>query len=336
MDKILGHMDNLKQKSLDFLEKDIYSNLSGPTMVAWDLTTRCNMFCQHCFNGSQGGNEYDELDSSLTQKVIEELIELKINSICLCGGEPLLKKETLEIIEKLSQNKISVNMVTNGFLLTEKNINFMAGKLNFLQISIDGANATTHDALRNTKGAFERATSALKMAIEAKIPSVAVSFCPNRKNYWQLPDYVQVISDIGCRNIRMMHFLPQSRGLENNELMLDAVQQYEFQWLLRDQRQKFPNVKIEYGDPLEHIYSYVSQGIDATSVEIRPNGDFTISPYLPLAFGNIKRMSIKEAWNKGLKGAWRNDLTKKLASSIISIYDMSQFNNPWKDTTVVF
>lgn len=319
-----------------FETNETYRRLCGPVMVAWDVTNQCNMLCRHCFNDSKYSPSINnELDSHYTDKLIDELIKMKVCSICLCGGEPLLRKDIKIIIDKLWINGIRVNIVSNGLLLSEENLKFLAGKITFLQISIDGSNATTHDSFRNTKGAFQKATTALQSASILKIP-VSSSFCPNKKNFRELPDYVRLISNLGSRSIRMMQFLPQSRGLENEELVMSSEEQYEFQWLLRKQKQDFPHMKIEYGDPLEHIYSYPRQGIDTSIVEIRPNGDFAISPYLPLVFGNIKEMALSEAWKRGLKDAWKNPLTKQICSKVLSVSDLSQFGNPWKNIIRVF
>ncbi|MDR2395036.1 MAG: hypothetical protein LBD57_00180 [Endomicrobium sp.] len=80
----------------------------------------------------------------------------------------------------------------------------------------------------------------------------------------------------------MLQFIPQARGLENSDLIISSLEEYEFQWMLREARKRCPHINIEYGDPLEHIFSYIIQGIDNPIVEIRPNGDFAISPYLQL------------------------------------------------------
>ncbi len=40
--------------------EEVYEKLSGPLMVAWDITNRCNMCCRHCFNDSKQSNSSDD------------------------------------------------------------------------------------------------------------------------------------------------------------------------------------------------------------------------------------------------------------------------------------
>lgn len=68
-------------------------NLSCPQSVCWDLTNKCNFNCLHCFNRSGDKNYYEfqnELSYEEIQNCINQIIEVHPETVCLCGGEPIL------------------------------------------------------------------------------------------------------------------------------------------------------------------------------------------------------------------------------------------------------
>jgi uncharacterized protein len=78
------------------------------------------------------------------------------------GGEPLLAKKQIDkILNYIYRNNIQIRdhgIITNGYLLNKTNIEWLINnKINFVQITLDGANAETHDSkrfLKNGKGSW--------------------------------------------------------------------------------------------------------------------------------------------------------------------------------------
>lgn len=64
-----------------------------------------------------------------------------------------------------------------------------------------------------------------------------------------------------------------------------------------------------------------------SQVSVRANGDITVSPYIPLVVGNVRRHSIEEYWNAGLSGAWDTPVVRELASRIYSISTMESLSD---------
>ena len=97
----LGLMDPLSHdKFVDQELQGLSDDLVGPLMVAWDVTNRCNLKCMHCLNRSGDERYHDfsnELSSSEAIDVCRQIIELNPYSVCLCGGEPLLRTDFFDI-----------------------------------------------------------------------------------------------------------------------------------------------------------------------------------------------------------------------------------------------
>ena len=80
------------------------------------------------------------------------------------GGEPLLRKDIVDICQKISEYNIKPSISTNGILLNKKLIEQLhnAG-VDYIHLSIDGGTAKTHEALRGVKGSFELLMNAMDM-----------------------------------------------------------------------------------------------------------------------------------------------------------------------------
>lgn len=80
---------------------------------------------------------------------------------------------------------------------------------------------------------------------------------------------------------------------------------------------------VEWGDPIDHLRKFsTSSFISNPSLGISAYGEITVSPYLPISVGCIKRHSLEEYWESGLKNVWSIGVIKEIASLITSISSM--------------
>lgn len=113
-----------------------------------DITRKCTLKCRHCYNHS-GEMNNDELASDELFRIMNDLASTRPDNFCICGGEPLLKKEIIFRFidhQKKINSEMNIGMVTNGELLTESiGEKLIYYGLNNIQFSIDGATENSHD-----------------------------------------------------------------------------------------------------------------------------------------------------------------------------------------------
>lgn len=321
----------------------LLDNLHSPLTVAWDVTNRCNFRCKHCYNCSGEDNELhafkDELTEAESWNVVQQIIEVRPYSMCLCGGEPLLKKNLVEMVRQISSHGIQVNMVSNGYLMTkERAYELKRAGLNFCQISLDGLQKETHDEFRQRKGAFDRAVEAIKYLVEAGI-TTATSFCPNKTNINEFEEYVDFVKSLGCKMIRMMPFVPMGRGYKNNdELSLTSEDYVDFIYKIYKKQRETPAIKfkLDWGDPLEHIYLAAAGRKVPIAMEIKANGNIGCSAYLPIVCGNVRNHSLKEYWEMGFKNIWQYPEVQNIIRNITNLSDFQNVGQrTWIDQNIV-
>lgn len=196
--ELVGLMDPISHsKLIESSLKNLHAELVGPLMVAWDVTNKCNLRCMHCLNRS-GDPHYHDFDKELSTEealdVCRQIIEVNPYSICLCGGEPLLRPDFFDIVSALSPHIQNVNAVSNGFIVNNQMAEKIAcSGIKMFQISLDSANEEMHNQFRSNSDSFRRALNAIKAVSQYKTLQVAVSFCPTRFNIPYFREYVQMV-----------------------------------------------------------------------------------------------------------------------------------------------
>ena len=162
--------------------------------VLWEITPYCNMYCKHClFYENTKIEKAKELTTEEVYKIIDNLSkEKKLNAIWLSGGEPLLRKDIIEICKYISNYNIEPSLSTNGILLTPKKIEKLSDAgVKYVHLSIDGAKPTTHDKLRGVDGSFDKLMKVLDYLKNSSIRRGA-SFMVTEESIDEIEDVIDI------------------------------------------------------------------------------------------------------------------------------------------------
>ncbi|WP_083500587.1 radical SAM protein [Thermococcus celericrescens] len=115
-------------------------DLKGPVSVSIDVTYRCNYNCPYCYVGCSPNINREELTTKEMFSIIDELADLEVLVLCLCGGEPTLRKDLIKILNYANEKGITVNIVTNGSLISDNFASKLAESgIGIVQVSLDGS-----------------------------------------------------------------------------------------------------------------------------------------------------------------------------------------------------
>jgi MoaA/NifB/PqqE/SkfB family radical SAM enzyme len=302
-------------------------SISAPVSVAFDVTSKCNYRCRHCYNHS-GEDVYEELTDEELIVIANQIADMQPLGVCLCGGEPLIRGDVIfKIITILSEKCGNVNLVSNGWLITKDVCRKLKKSgLNTLQISLDGNTRFLHEITRMKAFSFEKALSAICNAKETGL-AVISSFCPNKVNYKYFFETAELARKCGATELRTMPLILMGRGSGMKELQLTAKQYLEFQQIVKNAERYYldKNFSVEWGDPIDHLYRMPNNsrlGFNSFSLEIRADGKLLVSAYLPIVVGDLKKHTLQQYWDAGYKKVWENACVSRLISDI---YSTNQF-----------
>jgi cyclic pyranopterin phosphate synthase len=137
--------------------------------------------------------------------IVSNLNKLGLEEVRLTGGEPTLRTELIEIVERLSELPLkSLGMTTNGFLLKQFIPDLKKTNLKSLNISLDSLNPDNFKALARFDGRDE-VVAAIDAAIEAGF-KVKLNTVLMRQNLGELEDLMEFakIRKIEIRFLELM------------------------------------------------------------------------------------------------------------------------------------
>lgn len=138
------------------------------------ITTRCNINCFYCHNDGIMPQDY-EMSPSEIFRIAKIAKEIGIKKIRISGGEPLIRKDIIDIVKKISSLGFrDVSLTTNGTLLGKYAKDLVDAGLNRVNISFDTLNSKTYLFITK-KDYLEKAKEGIKKAVEVGLYPVKVN-----------------------------------------------------------------------------------------------------------------------------------------------------------------
>ena len=214
------------------LGQQMKQGLDAPICLTWELTYACNLACVHCLSSS-GQRDDRELSTEQAKAILDELAALQVFYINIGGGEPMIRRDFFEIVEHSIANNIGVKFSTNGAFIDKKNAERLTA-MDYLdiQISLDGTDAITNDAVRG-EGSFDTAIRAMDNLKTAGFGQFKISVVVTRHNVDQLDEFKALADSYGAQ-LRITRLRPAGRGADTwDELHPTNAQQRQiYNWLL--------------------------------------------------------------------------------------------------------
>ena len=304
---------------------DKYGRAKIPFRYFLELTYRCNLNCPYCYVGQERKKE--ELTTDEWKKVIDQLPFYSIAT--LVGGEPLVRKDFIDILAYTSKRILNkVHVVSNGILISDEIIKaFIKYKLLLLSVSLDGY-GSNHDKNRGKEGIFDKIISNLEnLKSQKKNQMVDIKTIVLENNLDDVPKLYKLCNDMGFEFFSIS-FLRNNHWKQNSTLQDSFIPGFtaEYPIELYFDMEHFKSVyceiesmkgktkirfspKFEYsknplsliekffetrpGTPLSEIYKPCTYPYN--NMMINPEG--YVYPCLSQKIGNVKEKSLKELFN---------------------------------------
>jgi len=179
------------------------------------ITRGCNLRCRHCYTGAR--HRADEMhphsiDAGLFRDVVRRAKQLGVSYVKLSGGEPLLHPRIGEILEIAGRERIDVVLSTNGVLCTPSLVRELSRiRLRGVSVSLDGADAETHEWVRGERGCFAKVLRGIRTLAESGL-SPNIGMVVLRRNIGQVKAVVDLAESLGASSVTFNIAQPTGRG----------------------------------------------------------------------------------------------------------------------------
>ncbi|MCA9708241.1 MAG: radical SAM protein [Myxococcales bacterium] len=201
----------------------------------FELTPGCDHRCAHCYNvwTAQEGDAQAGYDTSgqLSTPAFKALMSKAVRQtgahhLTITGGEPLLRKDALEIIEHAGELASSVTLITNGSHVTAQVAQRLAtAGVSAVQLTLLAADRAEHDRLKGAECFDDTVRAAVELA-EVDV-SVQVCFVAMRENADQFADVMELCFALGVGSISYNRMSPTGGAIHHIARLMPTVEQIE-------------------------------------------------------------------------------------------------------------
>ena len=195
-------------------------------LLFWETTAGCNLECSHC-RRLDVSHELMKTDMSTVQarKMIDDLAAFARCILVFSGGEPLMRPDVFDLATHARAKGLLIALASNGTLIDGPTARRIADTgFHRVSVSLDGADAATHDSFRRLPGSFRLAMEGLRNLREVGV-STQVNCTIARHNAHQLADVLKLAESLGADAMHYFLLVPVGCGEQiADDQMLDGPQ----------------------------------------------------------------------------------------------------------------
>ena len=272
-----------------FVKEQLLAGTPGPSHAQIGITNACPQRCEYCYNRNRQGKV---MDTEVILKTARELRDMGVVWLGLTGGEPLLNKDIIKIVESVSGD-CAVKLFTTGCTLTSE----MARQLKqaglfSVSVSLDHWLEREHDRGRRYEGAFREALKAVDMFLNTGGLHVGVSAVLSREMIEndQVDEYLAFLDGLGVHEAWLSEVKPSLEAFWRDELVINEEHRLRLV-RLQDRHNAGGRMTVNY---LGHFEGKECFGCNAGNKMVYVDAFGEVSPcvFTPVSFGNVQTDSL--------------------------------------------
>lgn len=282
-------------------------DLGAPLYVAWQITNECNLACLHCIEESGPGKAFkDELSSEEAFTIIDQLVASEVPYVSFSGGEPMVRPDFFQMVERITKGGVGLKIETNGHYLTPENCRKLkALNIKAVQVSIDGGTPASFNKMR-VHGRFDTALDGIKNLSSAGIP-IEVNFVPAKFNISEIAEVVDLAYRVGAYSFYTGKIMYTGNAVRTWKITAPDEADYPkfFATLHAKTKEYEGRMRVYFHEMglLEELrYRLINP---AALFIILPNGKVKLINALPFVCGDLRTQKIGQVWNN-FQSAWKN------------------------------
>ncbi|MFZ0804088.1 MAG: radical SAM protein [Terriglobales bacterium] len=202
-------------------------NQSKPRLIFWELTKGCNLRCIHCRASATELSSPSDLSTQAAKDIIDQIAAVSAPILVLSGGEPLFRSDIFELARYGTDKGLRVALATNGTMVTKQVARLIVESgVRRVAISLDGADALTHDSFRGIPGAFDAAIAGFRNLKNLGM-SVQINTTIARHNAHQLPQVLELAKSLGADALHTFLLVPVGCGVDIAAEQMVPPEEYE-------------------------------------------------------------------------------------------------------------
>lgn len=219
------HTISALRKSAGIRERHEQGGTHIPPFLIASIAAECNLRCAGCYawaGGSCGdGQVQEQLSADDWRRIFEEASGIGISFILIAGGEPLLRRDIIELAAEF--DNIIFPIFTNGTMIEEDYLKLFAEHRNLIPVLSMEGDAEKTDARRGD-GVSKKIEHAAKCLKERGILfGASITVTAENQNDVTEPDFAEALRENGCGLVFYVEYVPVEKDTDHLALDEDAL-----------------------------------------------------------------------------------------------------------------
>ena len=202
----------------------------GVTDIRISVTKRCNFGCVYCHDEGLGpvarprSPHAEEMSPAEVERIVRVAREFDIRSVKFTGGEPLVRADMEEIVERTVRHIADVSLTTNGSMLTARADGLRNAGLKRVNVSVDSLDPTAFQSIRH--GALAPVLRGIERALQVGLTPVKLNMVVFRPTLPHIPDMIRFVSRSPGLRLQLIQFMPELVGQRDWSVDIDGVKRW--------------------------------------------------------------------------------------------------------------
>ncbi len=147
--------------------------LKRPNVCQFEITFGCNLHCKHCYTDCYNKPAYlkKELRTKEIRFILDKVYEAGVIWLCFTGGDPLTRKDFLDIYSYARDKGFIITVFTNGYSMTEKIARYFKEKPPFvIEMTLNAVTEDLYEEISQVKGSFEKVMKGINLILKENLP----------------------------------------------------------------------------------------------------------------------------------------------------------------------
>src|SRR3954451_23519549 len=264
--------------STRWLREGSWSMQPRPSTLIAELSYQCPLHCPYCSNPIDIGAEHyrSELETGHWIRVFGEARRLGVLQLALTGGEPMLRRDLVELCAGARDAGLYSSLITAGTLLTRDRAQALkSAGLDHVQISIQSPDAEDNDRIAGNRS-FEKKLAAARYAKELDFP-LTINCVLHRHNLDRIEELLDLALELGAQRLELANTQYYGWAVANQDALMPSRGQLERgeEAVRRFRERVGPKVDVLWvlPDYFEDLPKPCTGGWGRTAMVMAPNGD---------------------------------------------------------------
>jgi len=242
--------------------------LGRPSSLIWNITNRCNLRCNHCYMSADGKTKPDQLSDEQAYDMIDRMHEAGVPVVFLSGGEPMMRPNFWEILERVAAAGVRPTVSTNCTYIDAQSAQRLADNgVRFIATSLYGPR-DFHDKMVEVPGTYDKIINAIAELRKVGV-KVVIKIALSKQTYPYIYDIIQQAKDMDCSMVYVCDLITSGRSEGGDNLRINNEQWREFCDFVIDEVAD-PENTFEYDiGAIPSVIPYIARGLTARGLDVR-------------------------------------------------------------------